>query len=84
MTDYKPDPLPFDELLGLPSYSMPTLTKNKDKLAFYWDKTGRIELYVLDMDTKEIEQISHGELPKSPRTGFAWDKKRRENFLWKR
>ncbi len=83
MTNYKPDPLPFDELLGLPSYSMPTLTKNKDKLAFFWDKTGQIELYVLDMETKEIEQISHGELPKSPRTGFTWDKEGKKIFFGK-
>ncbi len=83
MTAYKPNPLPFDELVELPSYSMPTLTKNKDKLAFYWDKTGRIELYVLDMETKEIEQISHGELPKAPRTGFAWDKKGERIFFGK-
>ncbi len=83
MTDFKPDPLPFDELLGLPSYSMPKLSKDKDKLAFYWDKTGRIELYVLDMDSKEIEQISHGELPKAPRTGFAWGKKGEKIFFGK-
>jgi len=61
MTDYKTDPLPFDELLSLPSYSMITLSKNKDKLAFFWDKTGRIELYVMDFTTKEIEQISFSE-----------------------
>ncbi|MHA1125069.1 MAG: S9 family peptidase [Candidatus Heimdallarchaeota archaeon] len=83
MTDYKPEPLPFDELLSLPSYSMITLNKDKDKLAFFWDKTGRIELYVMDLKTKEINQVSHGELPRAPRTGITWDKKGEKIFFGK-
>lgn len=83
MTDYKTNPLPFDELLSLPSYSMITLNEKKDKLAFFWDKTGRIELYVMDFKTKEIEQVSHGELPRAPRTGIAWDGKGENIFFGK-
>ena len=44
----------------------------KDKLAFYWDKTGRVELYVLNLDSKEIEKISQGEVPRALRSGFIW------------
>ncbi len=83
MTKYKPKPLPFDELLSLPSYSMPNLSEDKKKLAFYWDKTGRIEMYVMDLETKEIKQISHGELPKAPRTGYTWDRKNEKMFFGK-
>jgi len=83
MTDYKPVPLPFDELLSLPSYSMITLSKNKDKLAFFWDKTGRIELYVMDLATKETKQVSHGELPRAPRTGITWDQNGENIFFGK-
>ena len=83
MTDYKPVPLPFDELLSLPSYSMITLSENKDKLAFFWDKTGRIELYVMDLDTKETKQVSHGELPRAPRTGITWDRNGENIFFGK-
>lgn len=36
---------------------------SKDKAAFYWDKTGILELYVIDIKTKEIKQVSHGECP---------------------
>ncbi|NHJ86871.1 MAG: hypothetical protein FK734_15520 [Asgard group archaeon] len=60
MTDYKPKPLPFDELLSLPSISNLKISKDKKKLAFYYDVTGRIELYILDLETKEMKQISHG------------------------
>ena len=83
MNEYKLDPLPFDELLSLPTISNPNLSKNKDKLAFYWDKTGRIELYVMDINTKEITQISNGELPRAPRTGFTWDKEGKKIFFGK-
>ncbi|MEA2071382.1 MAG: S9 family peptidase [Asgard group archaeon] len=81
--EYEPDPLPFEELMSLPTYTMPKLSHDKDKLAFYWDKTGRIELYVMDMDTKKIDQISDGELPRAPRTGFVWDKKGEKIYFGK-
>ena len=83
MKDYKPKPLPFDELMSLPSFSLPNLSYDKKKLAFYYDKTGRIELYVMDLETKKIEQISNGEIPRAPRTGFVWDRKAENIFFGK-
>ncbi|HUT80299.1 MAG TPA: S9 family peptidase [Candidatus Bathyarchaeia archaeon] len=83
MKEYKPKPLPFDELLGLPSYSMPQLSEDKTKFAYYWDVTGRIELYILDLETKENKQISNGQLPRAPRTGYVWDKVGKEIFFGK-
>ena len=83
MTEYKPKPLPFDDLIGLPSYSQLNLSKDKDKLAFYWDVSGRIELYTIDLKSKKIEQISDGQLPKAPRTGFTWDKEGKKIFFGK-
>ncbi|MHA1213239.1 MAG: S9 family peptidase, partial [Candidatus Heimdallarchaeota archaeon] len=83
MKDYKPKPLPFDELFGLPSFVMPDLSEDKKKLSFYWDKTGRLELYVMDLETKEIKQLSDGQLPRAPRTGYAWDRKGENIFFGK-
>lgn len=83
MKDYKPKPLPFDELMSLPSFSLPNLSYDKKKLAFYYDKTGKIELYVMDLATKKIEQISDGEIPRAPRTGFVWDRKAEKIFFGK-
>jgi Tol biopolymer transport system component/dienelactone hydrolase len=80
MSKTKTDPLPLEELMSLPSYVMPTLSYDKSKLAYYWDKTGRLELYIMDLATKETSQISHGEIPRSPRTGFIWDRK--EEFIF--
>ena len=83
MKKYIPKPLPFDELLSLPTYSLPNLSYDKKKLAFYWDKTGRIELYTIDIASREIVKISDGQLPRAPRTGYAWDRKTEQIFFGK-
>jgi dipeptidyl aminopeptidase/acylaminoacyl peptidase len=83
MTEYKPKPLPFDELMSLPTIILPTLTKDKKKLFFYYDKTGRIELYVMDIKSKKIKQISKGEIPRAPRTGFKVGNKGEKVFFGK-
>ncbi|MCG3218266.1 MAG: S9 family peptidase, partial [Candidatus Heimdallarchaeota archaeon] len=66
--------LPLKEFMSLPSYSLLNLSEDKKKVAFYWDKTGKIELYYMDLETKETKKISNGEIPRAPRTGFKWDR----------
>ena len=60
------------ELWSLPSLYHPVLSRGRDKIAFYWDKTGRIELYVLDLRTRETRQLSHGEPPRALRSFHVW------------
>lgn len=62
----------IEELARLPSFYLPTLSWKRDKVAIYWDKTGRLELHVMDLATREIRQVSHGEVPRALRTGFTW------------
>ena len=69
-----PSRIPLAELARLPSFYLPTASWSGDKIAFYWDKTGRMELYVLDLRTREVHQVSHGEVPRTLRAGFAWDR----------
>lgn len=64
----------LEELAGLSNYYLPRLSWQHDQLAFYWDKSGRLELYVMDMTTRQIRQVSHGELPRALRAGFIWDR----------
>ena len=71
--------IPLEELARLPSFLPPVVSWGSDKLAFYWDKTGRIELYVMDLVTRAVRQVSHGEVPRALRAGFAWD--RSDRFL---
>lgn len=66
--------IPLEELARLPTFWLPTISWQRDKVAFYWDKTGRLELHVLDLTTGEVTQVSHGEVPRSIRTGFAWSR----------
>ncbi|HUQ42261.1 MAG TPA: S9 family peptidase [Candidatus Limnocylindrales bacterium] len=64
----------LEELCRLPSFFLPAVSWKRDRVAFYWDKTGRMELHVMDLATKEIRQISHGEVPTALRAGFAWSR----------
>lgn len=64
----------LEELAQLPNFHCPSVSYKKDKIAFYYDKTGRMELYIQDLKTKEITKITDGELPKSIRAGFEWSR----------
>lgn len=64
----------LEELASMPNFFFPTLNHAKTKMAFYWDKTGRHELYVMDLDTKNIAQITDGELPRALRAGYIWSR----------
>ncbi|MHB8631503.1 MAG: TolB family protein, partial [Candidatus Limnocylindria bacterium] len=66
--------LPLEELCRLPSFYLPVVSWKGDRVAFYWDKTGRIELFVMDLTTKSVRQVSHGQMPRALRTGFIWSR----------
>src|SRR2546427_7766600 len=66
--------IPLEELCRLPSFFFPLVSWKGDQVAFYWDKSGRMELHVMDLATKALRQISHGEVPRAMRTGFAWSR----------
>lgn len=62
----------IDILSKIPQIYLPTVSHSNDKVAFYWDKTGILELYTLDLKTNELKQVSHGECPRALRAGFVW------------
>src|SRR5437879_8667789 len=64
--------IPLEELCRLPSFFFPAVSWKGDRVAFYWDKTGRMELFVMDLATRALRQVSHGEVPRAMRTGIAW------------
>jgi len=66
--------IPLEELCRLPSFFLPSVSWKRDQIAFYWDRTGRMELHVMDLRTKETRQVSHGEVPTALRAGFAWSR----------
>jgi len=66
--------IPLEELCRLPTFYLPVVSWQGDRVAFYWDRTGRLELHVMDLVTGETRQVSHGEVPRALRAGFAWDR----------
>ncbi len=70
--------IPLEELCRLPSFFLPVVSWKGDRVAFYWDKTGRMELFVMDLATRAVRQVSHGETPRALRTGFTWTRDDRE------
>src|SRR4051812_14744577 len=70
-----PSRIPLEELAALPSFYFPQPSWSGDKLGFYADTSGRLELYIMDLTTRAVTQLSHGEPPRAPRAGFVWDRK---------
>lgn len=66
--------LPLDELVKLPNFYVPSVSWGQDKLAWYADTSGRMELYVLDLPDGQPRQLSHGEVPKALHAGFVWNR----------
>jgi dipeptidyl aminopeptidase/acylaminoacyl peptidase len=66
--------IPLEELASLPNYYLPSLSSKKDKLAFYWDKSGRVELYIMDLGERVPRKVSNSDVPKALRAGFVWDR----------
>ncbi|MCE7746982.1 MAG: S9 family peptidase [Candidatus Heimdallarchaeota archaeon] len=62
----------IEKLARIPQFYMPSLNHSKDEIAFYWDITGRIELYVMNLSSGDYKQISNGEVPRALRSGYLW------------
>ncbi len=65
--------IPLEELVSLPSFYFPTVSHDRSQIAFFWDRSGRMELYVMAAEPgAEPRQVSHGEVPRALRAGFCW------------
>jgi len=63
----------LEELASLPTIAHPTASPDGDKVAVYYDVTGRNQLHVLDVDTTEVVQWSDGEVPRDTRWHIKWE-----------
>lgn len=66
--------LDLEDLFRLPSLLFPKLSWRRDRFAYFWDATGRLELYVRSTDRDDSRQLSHGEVPRSLRWRPIWDR----------
>ncbi len=70
MTD---DEVPLTELASLPTRANETVSRGGDRIAMYYDASGRNELCVLDVETGKMTQVSGGEVPRNARWFIRWD-----------
>ena len=64
-----------ERLVGLPEVVNPRLSFQRDRTAFYWNRTGRMELYVMALADARPVQLSHGETAVTPYFGnHVWDR----------
>ncbi|MCH8907388.1 MAG: PD40 domain-containing protein, partial [Candidatus Heimdallarchaeota archaeon] len=61
-------------LAEIPTFFDAKLSNDEDKLSFYWNKTGRLEFYVLDLQSKDVAQVSNGEFPDDLKASYIWSK----------
>lgn len=64
--------IPLEALAKLPSFYMPVVSWQRDKVAFFGDKNGRLELYLMDLTDRQPRQVSAGQMPATPRTSVVW------------
>jgi len=60
------------ELVSLPNFYHATASPDGERVALYYDVTGRNELHVFDVETGERERVSDGEVPRNARWHVDW------------
>ena len=73
----------IDKLASIPSFYLVRADWSKEKIGFYWDKTGRLEFYVMDLVSGEYEKITDGELPRAIRAGYVWGRDNKTIYFTK-
>ncbi|ODR79378.1 peptidase S9 [Haladaptatus sp. W1] len=62
----------LESLARLPEFSHPAASPDGERVAVYYDSTGRNELHVIDVETGEMRQVSDGEVPRNVSQPFGW------------
>ncbi len=60
------------ELVSLPSFYHATASPDGERVALYYDVTGRNELHLIDVESGERERVSDGEVPRNARWHVEW------------
>jgi dipeptidyl aminopeptidase/acylaminoacyl peptidase len=62
----------LESLLSIPLLLGARVSTRRDRVGFITNPTGRFELYVLSLSDRNPRQLTHGELSRSPISGFVW------------
>ena len=66
------DTLPLEDLASLPSLYHLRVGPDGERIACYYDGSGRNELCLLDPETGELTQLSDGNVPRDARYHIEW------------
>lgn len=72
-TEHDSPTFPLDALASIPSFYHPTVAPHDDRIALYYDGSGRNELCLLETDSGQLQQISDGDVPRTARWWIGWD-----------
>lgn len=76
-----PTPLPLEELVTLPITMGLTVSPDGEQVAYYDNRSGRMELCTLHLRTRERRQHTSEQAPATPRSAPVWSADSRELFL---
>ena len=62
----------LEDLASLPTMAHPVVSPDGDRVALYYDVTGRNQIHVLDLESGELNQWSDGEVPRDARWYLKW------------
>jgi dipeptidyl aminopeptidase/acylaminoacyl peptidase len=68
-----PEPVPLETLAGLPEFYHPAVGPDGDRVALYYDGTGRNELHLLERATGDHRPVTDGEVPRDATWYLRWD-----------
>ena len=64
--------VPLEELASLPEFYQVTASPSGGRIAYYYDGTGRNELYIEDVETGDRRQVTDGNVPRDAGSPIAW------------
>ncbi|AGN01763.1 dipeptidyl aminopeptidases/acylaminoacyl-peptidase [Salinarchaeum sp. Harcht-Bsk1] len=62
----------LESLASLPSFHHPTASPDGERVAVYYDDTGRNELHLIDVGSGERTVVTDGEVPRNARWPMEW------------
>ncbi|MFB6111637.1 MAG: prolyl oligopeptidase family serine peptidase [Halobacteriaceae archaeon] len=71
-TDTAGPEYPLEEIASLPEFYHPRVAPDGERVAYYWDGSGRNELLVQNTRTGKRRQVTDGEVPRDARYPIAW------------
>ena len=63
---------PLEALAGLPTFHHPRIAPDGERIAVYYDESGRNELHLLDPATGDRRRVTDGSVPRNARWPVAW------------